>query len=77
MKKLTLRIAEHKLSTFLAFIRDLDYVEVMPDDTDLEKTSSSNPHQTQSDDFFDLAGMWEGRDISADELRKKAWPIRK
>lgn len=73
MKELTLRIAEHKLSTFLAFIQDLDYVEVMKS----EANSENRGAQRQSDDFFDLAGMWEDRDINAEELRQKAWPIRK
>ena len=75
MQKLTLNIADHKLQTFLAFIKDLNYVEVVA-------TSSSDEglkplsKETPSDDFMALAGMWEGKDISAEEIRSKAWPKR-
>ncbi|MEM9834614.1 MAG: hypothetical protein AAF944_28575 [Bacteroidota bacterium] len=72
MKEVTLRIAEHKLSTFLAFIQDLDYVEISKNET-----SSENADGQKSDDFFELVGIWEDRDISAEELRQKAWLVRK
>lgn len=29
---------------------------------------------TKEDDFFTLAGLWSGRDIDAQTLRKEAWP---
>ncbi len=73
MKEVTLRIADNKLSTFLAFIQDLEYVEILEDETDTENSDA----QKVTDNFFDLAGMWQGRDISAKDLRKKAWPLRK
>lgn len=76
MKKLTLTIADHKLQTFLAFIRDLDYVEVLTSDTSSEQPSVETPSDAQPDDFLALAGMWEDRDISAEELRAKSWPSR-
>ncbi|MGB3586320.1 MAG: hypothetical protein WBA23_07275 [Tunicatimonas sp.] len=72
MKEVTLRIAEHKLSAFLAFIQDLDYVEISRNEA-----SSENTDEQKSDDFFELAGIWEDRDISAKKLRQKAWPIHK
>jgi len=28
-----------------------------------------------SPEFFDLAGIWEGREIDQAELREKAWPV--
>ena len=27
-------------------------------------------------DFFDLAGLWEGRDVDQAKLRQQAWPDR-
>lgn len=61
-----------KLRHFMKLINDLDYVEILQ--------SESNPHQKGSvseDDFFALAGMWEDRDMSSEDLRAKAWPKKK
>ena len=78
MKKITLNIADHKLSTFLAFIQDLNYVEVVSDSPTLSTEGVfENPLQTDTDDFMSLAGMWEGQDISAEKIRARAWPTRK
>ena len=52
MKKLTLNIADHKLQTFLAFIRDLDYAEVLTSDTPSEQPSVKMPADAQPDDFL-------------------------
>jgi hypothetical protein len=30
--------------------------------------------ETDENDFFALAGLWEGRNIDPASLRKKAWP---
>lgn len=75
MKQLTLNIADHKLQTFLNFIEDLNYVEVVEPSFEKEEFPADEPSDT--DDFMALAGMWEGRDIDAEKLRAKAWPTRK
>jgi hypothetical protein len=31
---------------------------------------------TENEDFFSMAGLWEGRDIDQESLRKQAWPQR-
>ena len=78
MKKITLSIADHKLQTFLTFIQDLNYVKVITDSSgqDIEEVTKETQHG-KSDDFMSLAGMWEGHDVSAEEVRAKAWPTRK
>jgi len=37
--------------------------------------ASKSPHQDE--DFFALAGLWEGRDIDLNQLRGEAWPERR
>ena len=77
MKKLTLNVADHKLATFLSFIQDLNYVEVVSSPSDqTAKPVSEKASPTQTDDFMSLAGMWEGQDVSAEKIRAKAWPTR-
>ncbi len=59
-----------KLTHLLAFLKDLDFVEVLQDVPDagrIEKTAKAG-------DFFELAGIWKDSDITAEELRAKAWP---
>lgn len=73
MSTITLKIEnKKKLDHFLAFVKDLDFVEVV------SKTETGTDKQIEissaKKDFFALAGMWEDRDISANELRYKAWP---
>lgn len=77
MKQLTLNVADHKLQTFLDFIADLNYVEVIGTVSEETKAFSASSSSADSDDFMALAGMWEGRDINAEKLRTKAWPMRK
>ncbi|SEL83704.1 hypothetical protein [Parapedobacter koreensis] len=71
MDTITLKIKnKKKLNHLLAFLKDLDFVEVLQSAPDLEQDEKT----TSKGDFFALAGMWEGRDITAEELRAKAWP---
>lgn len=71
MDTITLKIKNReKLDHFLAFIKDLDFVEVLSDNA--EKKISKE--KKSKDDFFSLAGIWENRDIDAEQLRAKAWP---
>lgn len=66
MEIITLKIKnKNKFQHFLNFIKDLDYVEVIP---------SNKRTPVSEDDFFALTGMWEKRDITKENLRAKAWP---
>lgn len=42
-----------------------------------KKNKSTRIEQKTSANFFAFAGLWEGRDGTIDELRKKAWPRQK
>lgn len=76
MGTITLKIKnKKKLNHFLAFIKDLDFVEVLQD-SQSAKQKTKHVEEENSDDFFALAGIWENRDIDADDLRAKAWPKR-
>lgn len=54
-----------KLRQFLDLLNDLDYVEVL--------TENSSRKESKEGDLFSIAGMWENRDISLQEIRDKAW----
>ena len=74
MEQITIRIKDRKKAqTLLEFLRSLDFVESVSR-KDLLDDKKSNVNQEK--DFFALAGLWIGRDISLKTIREKAWPYR-
>ena len=74
MEQITIRIKDReKEQTLLDFLESLDYIEsVSEKDLPAEKASNENVEK----DFFALAGLWAGRDISIQSIREQAWPYR-
>ena len=74
MEEIIIRVSDRKKAgTLLKFLKTLDYVDNvvsanLPQVDKLQKAGDI--------DFFDLAGIWAGRQISQDSLRKEAWPER-
>ena len=62
---------KRKARALLDFLASLDFVEAVSS-TDLPKTE--NGEQTQAEEFFALAGLWAGRDVTLETIREKAWP---
>lgn len=63
-----------KAKLLLELLTSLDFVESVsfrPKTDDDEGTEDSD----ESPDFFDLAGLWEDRDIDQDSIRQQAWPV--
>jgi hypothetical protein len=74
MEQITIRIKDRKKAqALLEFLRSLDFVESVSR-KDLLDDKKSNGNQEK--DFFELAGIWIGRDISLKTIREKAWPYR-
>ncbi len=74
MEQIIIRIKDRKKAqTLLEFLKSLDFVEsVSENDLSYEKKSDVE----QEKDFFELVGLWTGRDISLKTIREKAWPYR-
>ena len=62
-----------KANVLLNFLKTLDYVESVSSSTLPEKQENS---ETNEAEFFALAGLWAGRDITQESLRNQAWPGR-
>jgi hypothetical protein len=58
------------LSEFLAA---LDFVSSVETGAVGEVEADSGTRE-ESLDFFALAGLWAGRDVSLESIRRKAWP---
>lgn len=64
---LTLKDAS-KRSFLLELLARLDFIE-------LKTVDSKKEHRTSDYDFFKSAGLFSGRNIDADQLRKQAWRL--
>lgn len=75
MEQITIRIKDRKKAqTLLDFLRSLDFVESITekDLSDVEESKVADGEK----EFFALAGLWAGRDISLKTIREQAWPYR-
>lgn len=74
MEQIIIRVRDRKKAdTLLKFLKTLDYVDNI---VRANLPQADGAGKTTESDFFDLAGIWAGRDISQESLRKQAWPGR-
>ena len=72
MEQIFIQVRDHKKANILLnFLKTLDYVESVSSSTLPEKQENS---ETNEAEFFALAGLWAGRDITQKSLRNQAWP---
>ena len=75
MEQITIRIKDRKKAqTLVDFLKSLDFIESI-----IEKDISPSTDDVTADvdkEFFALAGLWEGREISLKTIREQAWPYR-
>lgn len=73
MEQITIRIKDRKKAqTLINFLKSLDFVESISE----KDLSVENRSIDGEKDFFSLAGLWAGRDISLQSIRERAWPYR-
>ena len=72
MEQIVIQVKDKKKAKALKdFLQTLDFVESVTQ-PDLTRKG----RQIKKADFFSMAGLWAGRDISQESIRKKAWPQR-
>jgi hypothetical protein len=62
---------KEKAKLLLELLKSLDFVEEVESHIQADEINNS---VAASEDFFALAGLWSGREITLDSLRQKAWP---
>lgn len=75
MEQITIQIKDRKKAQKLIdFLKSLDFIESITE----KELSGMNESDTESveNEFFALAGLWAGRDISLKKIREEAWPYR-
>lgn len=74
MEQIVIQVRDKdKAKILLELLTALDFVDSVKT-SGLEETEvgSSTPEETP--DFFAVAGLWQGRAISLESIRQKAWP---
>lgn len=70
MTRLHIRIRDDdKVAIVLNLLRELPFVEI--EQSGVKESGKSAEKEKKS--FGDLFGLWEGREVSLSDIRKKAW----
>jgi hypothetical protein len=74
MEQIVVKIRDKaKAKALFDLLTALDFVDsVQTSETETAETDSAI-HDDQLD-FFSLAGLWQGREVTLDSIRQKAWP---
>ena len=69
MEQITIRIRDRKKAqTLIDFLKSLDFVETITEKEWPDESDTVN----EENEFFAMAGLWEGRDISLKTIREQA-----
>jgi hypothetical protein len=69
MNQLIIKIADKQKAEMLSeMLKALDFVDEV-------ETLEENDNLAQEEDFFNLAGLWKNRDVSAESIRQEAWKM--
>jgi hypothetical protein len=70
VEQIIIRVKSKEKAIMLSeLLASLDFVESVNSGSETEKNGSES-----ISDFFTIAGIWEGRNISLESIRHKAWP---
>jgi len=74
MEQITIQVKnKQKAQALINFLKAMDFIE----DVTASDLSTLKPKAKINDkEFFALAGLWAGRDVTLDSIRQKAWPTR-
>jgi hypothetical protein len=73
MEQITIRIRDRKKAqSLIDFLKSLDFIETITEKELPDESGAVN----EENEFFAMAGLWEGRDISLKTIREQAWPYR-
>ena len=74
MEQIVIQVKDQqKARALVDFLQSLDFIEAVKSS---KVFSIKKSQRAKEADFFALAGMWAGRDVSLDSIRQKAWPAR-
>ena len=82
MEQIIIRVKDKKKSKMLVeILRTMNFVDLVSavgteaEDAEMDEESRSETNANDEQDFFAAAGLWEGRNLNLETIRKKAWPM--
>ena len=73
MEQITIHVKnKQKAQALIKFLKALDFIE----EVTAREIPSTQPSGASAKEFFALAGLWAGRNVTLDSIRQKAWPTR-
>ena len=73
MEKILVYVKDKEKAQLLSeLLMALDFVESV--DTGSANIKEASIPQDGLSRFFDLAGLWEGREVNLNSIRQRAWP---
>ena len=67
MQRLVIHVKDDaKINALITLLNEINFIEV-------EREGKREPGLSEKGDFRKLFGIWENRDISLADIRKKAW----
>ncbi|MCK6627334.1 MAG: hypothetical protein L6R45_19425 [Anaerolineae bacterium] len=73
MEKISIYVKDKEKAQMLSeLLMALDFVEAV--NTASEEIEPVSTSTGEVSDFFALAGLWEGREITLNSIRQRAWP---
>ena len=76
MEQIVIRIKDkQKARRLIDLLKVLDFIDSVEADETVLSHEETSLNQ-EEDDFFALAGLWQGRDVSQEMIRQQAWPTR-
>jgi hypothetical protein len=68
MEQITIQVKnKQKARALIRFLKALDFIE----EVTAQEISLSQPGKVSDHEFFALAGLWAGRDVTLDSIRQK------
>lgn len=79
MKPIYIKIKNSKAIPILQSLKDTNLIDFADENENVaikELLKFKPRNNSKNESFFDLAGIWQNRDINLEQLRNKAWPKR-
>jgi len=74
MERIVIQVKDGKKAKMLfELLTALDFVDSVKA-SEMEEVEAGLTSVEEPLDFFSLAGLWQGREVSVESLRQKAWP---
>ena len=74
MEQIVVQIKDKdKAKVLFELLESLDFVDSVKT-IETEENENDSTTQEESLDFFALAGLWDGRNITPESVRREAWP---